>query len=291
MFCSRYWLPAAAMALVLSFPLPGQAQSKQTDRTGIKDHFPSRGEQIPIEHFEPKQPGRYPAVLLVHGIDGLEESGRIYRGAASRLANKGYVVLLVHYFQRTGTDPSRAKALLKPMQNFLAGKPVEDGDKRQILSWFRQWQETIADAVAYARSRPNVRPDRVGLVGFSLGAFLSVTVAADEKNGISAVVDFFGGLPSGLEPRKLPPALILHSDQDRIVPVESAYQLRDLIGKKGGALEMKVYPGVGHLFQQERGGFNLLAASDAEGCTHRFLDQHLNGVPDQNLEIASKPQR
>jgi hypothetical protein len=53
-------------------------------------------------------------------VDGVEADGLLYRQQATKYAGKGYVVLLVHYFDRTGgTKENRrlrgpARPLLRP---------------------------------------------------------------------------------------------------------------------------------------------------------------------------------
>ncbi len=45
--------------------------------------FTVAGKTINVEHFEPKAPGTYPAVLMLHGSEGLDKRwGFIYRGGA-----------------------------------------------------------------------------------------------------------------------------------------------------------------------------------------------------------------
>jgi dienelactone hydrolase len=45
----------------------------------------------------PRGRGVRPAVLLLHGLDGLQYRGAAYREAARHLARNGYAALLVHY--------------------------------------------------------------------------------------------------------------------------------------------------------------------------------------------------
>ncbi|PYX95965.1 MAG: dienelactone hydrolase, partial [Acidobacteria bacterium] len=92
---------------------------------------------------------------------------------AELLASHGFAVYILHYFDRTGTA--------------LA-------DKQTIFSKFPVWMKTLWDAITHVEQQPSVDPERIGLLGFSLGAYLSLSDAAIDKR-IKAVVDFFGGLP------------------------------------------------------------------------------------------------
>ena len=61
------------------------------------------GKAITVDRFEPKLPGRYPAVLVIHGAGGTTIGGPWFRESARMLARRGYVAHVVHYFDLTGT--------------------------------------------------------------------------------------------------------------------------------------------------------------------------------------------
>jgi carboxymethylenebutenolidase len=243
-----------------------------------RDTFGSGGKSVAVERFEPAAPGKYPAVLLLHSLDGLENAcGFVYRLAAEKCAARGYVVLLVHYFDRTGTGAKELPALREPFLRWAKGQRLQDDERQTSAAHFEAWTDAVRDAVRYARARPNVDGTRVGLVGFSLGAFLALSVAAEEDLEIAAVVDFFGGLPEERRARlrKLPPALILHGDQDQTVPVREARLLADWLTAHGSPGEVKVYAGVDHVFLKPRGGLDREALRDAQERTAAFLERHL----------------
>src|SRR5438270_12097838 len=63
--------------------------------------FTSDGRQVAVEHFPAPVSGPQPAVLLLHGADGLK-AGRHYHLAAQVVAAAGYHAFLLHYLDRTG---------------------------------------------------------------------------------------------------------------------------------------------------------------------------------------------
>jgi carboxymethylenebutenolidase len=125
------------------------------------------------------------------------------------------------------------------------------------------------DAVSFVARQPQVDPERIGLLGFSLGAYLALSASAIDSR-IQAVVEFFGGMPKEMKffARRLCPVLILHGEQDKTVPVEEAYHLQQLLEKKQIAYQMQIYPGVGH-------GFSGETWRDAGLRTLAFLSKHL----------------
>ena len=131
------------------------------------------------------------------------------------------------------------------------------------------WGKTVWDAVSHAVAQPAIDPQRIGLLGFSLGAYLALSVAAVDAR-VKAVVEFFGGMPKEMNffMRRLCPTLILHGDQDATVPVSEAYHLQQLLEKKSIPYEMQIYRGADHKFAGE-------TWDDACRRTLAFLQRYL----------------
>lgn len=151
---------------------------------------------------------------------------------ATMLAGQGFAVFVLHYFDRTGT--------------------TEATDKQTIFRNFPAWGKTVWDAISYLEKNPQVDASRIGVLGFSLGAYLALSVASVDAR-VKAVVEFFGGLPKEMRffMRRFCPTLILHGEADATVPVQEAYDLQELLVKKEIPCEIKIYPGVGHGFDSE----------------------------------------
>lgn len=266
-------MPASLAALVL-WAVPARAEPPAPVAEKVKESattFNSGGKAIQVGHFEPAVAGKSPVIVLLHGADGPGADKDLLHCAARRFAARGYCVLFVHYFDRTGGGKD-AEELFKKCLDGTATKEQKAASRAR----FREWKATVRDAVAHARTLPSVDGKRVGLVGFSLGAYLALSVAVDANLRIAAVVEFFGGLPrktrEGLQ--WMPPVLGFHGDADRTVPVKEAEDLRDLLAAKELTGEVQIYQGVGHVFRKE-GRFRWDAAWDAERRTAAFLEEHL----------------
>src|SRR5262245_4981893 len=125
--------------------------------------------RITVWRYEPKAKGRHPALVMLHGLDCLGESPKRYEFIAERFAARGYAVHFVHYFDCTPVDAkdvaavqARVKAGLLPL------KPGAAPDE-QVRRYFRDWMGTVRRTIELARAQDNVDPERVALVGFSLG--------------------------------------------------------------------------------------------------------------------------
>ena len=235
--------------VLVATPTPTSAANETVKQS--TGSFKSEGKEISFELFAPVAPGKYPTIVLLYGSGGMNVGGPLFRVTGQTLALAGYVVYLPHYFEKTGTERATMDDYVK---------------------YFAPWMRTVTDTIAYAKTQANVDANRIGLIGFSLGAYLSLSVASIDHE-VKAVVEYFGGLPDffGNQVQTMPPTLILHGDADRAVPVAEAYKLETLLKSKKSPYEIKIYPQQGH-------GFNGAAAADAMQRTVAFFEKHLKGT-------------
>jgi dienelactone hydrolase len=211
----------------------------------LQTTYLSGGKPVTIEVFVPPTPGQYPIVLALHGSSG------IYSGSLQfpqMLADRGFAVFLPHFFETTGTT-------------WASPLTIRDN--------FPTWTIAVSDALDFAQDHPQSDRRQIGIVGFSLGAYLALTLGSQQSR-VKAVVDFFGGMPDHFaeQVRHLPPVLILHGDQDTVVPVTEAHKIETLYRARQAPYEMKIYPNANHGFN----GFNML---DAGQRTYFFLKKYL----------------
>ncbi|MER2509105.1 MAG: dienelactone hydrolase family protein [Amaricoccus sp.] len=184
-----------------------------------------------IETFAvPAGSGERPAVVLLHGTDGLEgESGTEIPKLAEQIADAGFIVFVPEYF---GTHE-------------MPGWPLALIFESRIRS-VGSYAPRIAAAVEYACADPRVDRARLGLVGLSLGGGLALQYAVGAgSERVRAVVDFFGYIDAGSsvyrDACKLPPTLILHNKNDGVVDVKYSSDLRDALLAHGIAHEFHGY--------------------------------------------------
>ena len=203
------------------------------------ESFLSGGRAVPLEVFLPaRASGPCAAVLILHGSFGLLPP---YRedivSFAQALAERGIAAAMPHYLDATGTEPG-----IGVFELIARKRPA--------------WRQACSDALGVMAKDARFDASRLGILGFSLGANLALSVAMDPPTGTQprCVVDFFGPT-QGLEAHwaKLPPVLILHGTKDQLVaPSESAYlvaQLEAVGKKKGQGYVFESYEGQGHGFE------------------------------------------
>ena len=72
----------------------------------------------------------------------------------------------------------------------------------------------------------------------------------------------------------LPPTLVVHGDEDEVVPVQYAIALRKLKRREKLPIEVKIYE-VPHMFLKDDGTFDIWALSDAQRRMTEHLCKHL----------------
>jgi predicted esterase len=119
-----------------------------------------------------------------------------------------------------------------------------------------------------------VPPERVGLLGFSQGACLSLEFAARHARRYAAVVGLSGGLigPPGT-PRDYAgsldgtPVFLGCSDIDAHIPVERVHESAAVFRRLSAVVDARIYPGMGHTVNADELAAvrALLAAKPAAG--------------------------
>jgi carboxymethylenebutenolidase len=264
------------LAILALLPLPATTLSadKKAERTTVGS-FQSGGQALGVTRFDPASTGPHPAILLLHGLDGAQANAALYSLLATRLADQGYVVFVVRYFDRFANRPDELAFFQAGIKAHLANP---NGPTRErLVRTFGECVATVTDGVRYARGQAGVDAERVGLIGFSLGGFVATATATQTDLKVTAVIELFGGLPDHLlkKAADLPPLLIVHGEQDSVVPVAAARQLEKAMKDQGASPEVKVYPNIGHVFQDAKGKFDVLTVLDAEQLAMTFLQRHL----------------
>ena len=101
-------------------------------------------------------------------------------------------------------------------------------------------------------------PDRVGLLGFSQGACLSLEYAARHARRYAAIVGLSGGVigPPGT-PRDYPgsvegtPVFLGCSDVDPHIPEARVHETADVFRHLQGKVDARIYAGMGHLVNED----------------------------------------
>jgi phospholipase/carboxylesterase len=119
-------------------------------------------------------------------------------------------------------------------------------------------------------ARHSLPPSSLALVGFSQGTMMSLHVGLRRPVAPAAIVGYSGmlALPEQVDPdrfaaeiRSRPPVLLVHGDQDPLIPVEAVFQAAQSLAAIDVPTEWHISAGVGHSIDQEglRQGGEFLA--------------------------------
>ncbi len=196
----------------------------------------------------PTEAGTYPAIVLIHSFNGLEEG---YRTMTDRLAAQGFVVLTPGW-QTFTREPS-------------------DETVGQLLG----------DSVALLRARDDVDGESLGLTGFCAGGRYTM-LFLPQMEMFGAGVAWYGFPYAGetesssVIAELSAPMLIIHGTADRPSPVADIYRYATELDAAGKYFELSVYQGEPHGFMLEDGQLSESeVATDAFGEMVRFLKRRL----------------
>lgn len=237
--------------LLLSALLVVSSCSHSQKAAGIRESktsYLSGGTKILVESFLPVDAKQHPAVVVLYGSGGSLHGKGEMDAFARQLAQRGMGAYMIHYFDRTGT--------------LLAGD-------KSIAANSKAWQDTVKDGIDFILQQPQVRPGKIGMFGYSLGAFLTVGAATTDSR-VGAAAELSGGLFDRLKghTQRFPPLLILHGRKDERVPLKYAEELL------AEARRLQAHPEV-HLYPDEGHALTATAAEDAAARALDFLQQHL----------------
>lgn len=242
----------------------------------VTDRFPVRVGDATLNFpvFRPVGPGPFSAILLLPAIAGVNDY--VLRTAA-RLADRGYLTVVVDYFAREGKAPD----VSTPEK---IGAAVAALDDRAVLA-------DIGAALAALRADATVSDGQIATFGFCIGGMYAF-LAGCEHAGLAAVVDYYGSIAYAATGPAKPvspldragdltaPILAHFGDFDRLISISEidAFGAALRAGQKHH--EICVYRGAPHAFDEDFRPqvFRPVTARAAWRSSLAFLDWHLRGI-------------
>ena len=191
-----------------------------------------------------------PSVILLHEFFGLQDPFKDY---ADALNKEGFTVLAPDLYD------GRIAGSIEEAKRFS-----DELDAEHAALRLKAAKNFLAD---------NWHP-RVGVIGFSLGAFLGIQLAEDE--GLEAAVAYYG--IGNVDPANFDAPLQFHlAETDEWEPLEDVQPAIQGWVDAGLDAEVHVYEGTGHWFANPSmpDAFDAEAADLAWGRTVEFLRHHL----------------
>lgn len=201
------------------------------------------------------------AIVWIHGGGFTSGSKEQFSTIGPDYAKRGFVSFSINYTlvnqEVTMTSPNAYSAISKAKN-----------DANTAIRWIK------AHAEEYG-----IDPAKIIAAGFSAGAVTSLYVAYDTPTPeVAAAVSFSGGmLNTTTIGSSDPPAILIHGQQDAIVPLALAKSVSDRLQTLGIAHELDTYP-TGH---------NTTVLEDAHMKVRAFLTSTLNLTGENTTQTPS----
>src|SRR5438093_562325 len=225
---------------------------------GERISFKSNGHMTPGYLARPRQPG--PGIVVIQEWWGLVPH---IEHIADRFAEAGFVALAPDlYHGEKATSPDQAGKLMMALGVDEAARD-------------------LAGSVDHLTRQPEVRPKKVGAIGFCMGGALSL-FAACRNAGIGACAVFYGGHPN-VKPDLASlqaPVLGVYAGKDGFVTPDSVKALDRQLTSLGKRHEFHTYPEADHAFFNDSRPevYDAAAAADAWAKTVAFFRCELQGA-------------
>jgi carboxymethylenebutenolidase len=237
--------------------VPPQVSPNDSDIVAGIAEFPGEGARLDGYLARPAQPGYFPIVLVCHENRGLT---RHIEDVTRRVAKAGYLGLAVDLLSREGgTEKHDFDAIPGILGKAPPGRHVQD----------------FKSGLAFARTQPAARADRVGMVGFCFGGAVTWRVAAGAPD-LRAAVPFYGvPVPEADVPGIGAAVLAIYAGRDERIN-QNIPAIEAAMGKHGKTFRKIVYPNVDHAFHNDSGArYNAQAAKAAWSETLAWFGKYL----------------
>ena len=197
--------------------------------------------------------GEGPGVLVLHAWWGLNDTIKAF---CTQLAEAGFVAFAPDlYHGKVAVDIPGAETLGQALDaNYLQAKAE------------------IAEATAFLNERASQDDRGLAVIGFSLGVYYALDLAAADPEHIRSVVIYYGTGDGDYSNSKA--AYLGHfAENDQFEPLSNVDALEESLRRAGRPVTFHIYPGTGHWFCEpdRTEAYNQTAERQAWERTLAFL--------------------
>jgi dienelactone hydrolase len=188
-----------------------------------------------------------------------------------RVAREGYVAIAPDLFYRFGS----------PIV------PYEDVPR--AIGYIQKFDDAalmaeMGGVIQHLKGRPEVRSDRIGIIGFCVGGRIAFLTACRHPAAIKVAVSFYGGgiaadtptAPINLADRIQCPVLCFFGETDRMIPMDQVRRVEETLKRLKKTAEVKIYKGASHgFFCNDRASYDAASAQNAWDTTRSWLTKYL----------------
>jgi carboxymethylenebutenolidase len=254
-------------------------------------------DEIMAQLSRPADSGKYPAVVMIHAVFGLDKH---IRKVADKLAAQGYIVLAPNLFSSKKLSPVLTPENIKATLTFMMSIPVDkqrdeayrateleklSPKKKEAVIGVNQMifmnrpidllTGYLSSGVDYLNSLDGVN-GKVGSVGFCFGGNMSINLGCTGK--IDATVIFYGDNPNPLDKVQNVKGKVLgfYGGEDQRI-TSRVGELVTALATYKKPFEVKSYPGAHHAFfdNTRKDHYNKDAAKDSWKLLLKFYKENL----------------
>jgi dienelactone hydrolase len=187
-------------------------------------------ESIYAHLFKSKAKGRQPAIVLVHGFDGVSEAREGFW--AREFARMGVATLVIESFSARGVGTTLAN-----QSNVSTAQGVRDAYA----------------ALGFLAAQKDVDAARIGIMGMSRGGSVALRAVDHRKHGggpgfAAAIALYPGCVAQYRNPQPSAPIQVLIGGADDYTMIKHCADYLERMRDAGGRAELRVYPGAHHGF-------------------------------------------
>ena len=245
-------IPAQPEAIALGTgPLPGATVDESWHRQ-YERVFARNVTEATLTPFLPEAGKATGAAVIVAPGGGFRSLSMENEGwdVARALADRGVAAFVLKY--RLNQTPADLDGFARSIREMLSGpRPPRDPGSRESATQLAPQLADARAAFALVRSRAqewNVDPDRIGMIGFSAGAMLTMVTALSGEDAKPAFIGNVYGPISALEvPADAPPLFVALAADDGLFS-GAGFGLIESWQKAGRPVEFHYYERGGHGF-------------------------------------------
>jgi len=208
--------------------------------------------------------------------------------ADAQSGNKDSLVILLHGYGADGNDLfGIAQALAPHLPNTAFRSPnapercttnpmgyqwfpiswLDGSSEQEMAEGAERAKKTLHAYLDEAMAEEGMTPDRTVIIGFSQGTMMSLDVTMRRDEPFAGLVGFSGRLIESEAPMTCKtPVLLVHGDQDPMVPVQSIHEAREALEKADVPVLWHISEGVEHGIAPDGLGLALKFIQDRLGA-------------------------
>lgn len=179
------------------------------------------------------------------GLSVIKEGLRVARWLNERGISAAILKYRVRRPDASNTKEDNGADFDARARRLEAGRQLAVADGLQAMRVLREHAELL-----------KVDPDAIGIMGFSAGAMVSMSVvlASDEITMPALASAIYGAMPPVPVPAFAPPVFLVHAQDDPLVPVDKTVEIQRAWQEAGVSVETHIFESGGHGFGAESTG-------------------------------------